>query len=541
MTQHLPVNIDILTVQESELPRLIPITEMQIFGVGNNFHPQGLFSTEIFGAVGSEFRTKTFSYIDIHHPIIHPVIYKTIIDSKSFYKAIIDGTQAAVYNPKTHEFEKSNDDKARTGFAFFMEKIADLKFQRNDSDKRNFNITLFEKSVKESAYGLRYLLVMPAGLRDYTVTPDGKPEEDEINSFYRRILSQSQLVDPILVKKNPELYNAVLSHIQKTTIELFDYIQSLLDGKNKLILGKWLSRKVFNSTRNVLTAPVDTTIDINDPNRLRSNETGVGLYQFLRTTSPKSLYHIKNNYTSKIFVENSNFAYLTNAKTLQREEVLNFHVQKDFDRWMTLDGLESVIASYGSHDIRDIPIELNHGKHYMGLIYNDGKSVRFFQDISELPETLDKSHVSPITLTEFLYLAVHDLSGKMPGFITRYPINGYGGIYPCFMKLRTTSKYKTVPLLGDTWEPTDTILEAFPVRGGIHVNGLTVHQSHMGLLGADFDGDVISLTGVLSDEAVEEVTKTLDSPSYHLDISKKAIFSNSSDVVDAVMTFLTAD
>lgn len=537
-----PVNIDLLKVTDKALPHLKQVKEMQIFGVGNNFHPEGLFSTEIFGAVGSTFRSTTFAYIDIHYPIIHPVIYKTIIDSKSFYKSIIDGSQTALFNPRTGEFDKSTDDKAQTGFAFFMKHIQHLKFERNKSDKRTFNITLFEKSIKEATYDLRYLLVMPAALRDYTVTPDGKPEEDEINSFYRRILSQSQLVDPILVKKNPELYDSVLSHIQRTTNELFEYIQSLLDGKNKLILGKWLSRKVFNSTRNVLIAPLDSTTHINDPNRLRSNDVGVGLYQFLRATAPVSLFHIKNSYANKVFVENSNFAYITNAKTLQKEEVLSTHIQKDFDRWMTMDGLEGVIASYANHDIRDLPITLNKGRHYMGLIYNDTKQIMFLQDIRDLPEGLDKSLVSPVTLGEFLYLSVHHLSGKYPAFVTRYPINGYGGIYPAWMKLRTTSRY-TTPVLIDPLNPQipGVKLACFPDRGAVHLNGMTVHQSHFALLGADMDGDMLSLTGVVTDEAIEEVRKVLDSPSYYLDIEKRIVFSNSTDVINAVMTFMTAD
>ena len=557
-----PVNIELLTVSELASERLSKVTEMQIFGVGNNFHPQGLFSTEIFGAVGSPQRSSVFAYIDIHHPIIHPVIYNTIIDCKSFYKTIIDGTQTAIFNHKTGEFEKSQDTKANTGFTFFMQHIKQLKFQKNNSDKRSFNIDLFYKSIKDNSFELRRLLVMPAALRDYTVTPDGKPEEDEINSYYRRTLSQSQLIDPILAKKSSQMYDTVLSHIQRTTNELFDYLQSLLDGKNKLILGKWLSRKVFNSTRNVLTAPVDTTTHITDPNRLRSNEVAVGLYQFLRTTAPKSLYHIKNDYASKVFIEGANFAYLTNAKTLKKEEVLSSHVQRDYDRWMTMDGVESVIASYANHDIRDLPISLNNGKHYMGLLYNDTKQVMFLQDITELPQGLDPAHVSPITLTELLYMSVHHLSGKLPGLVTRYPISGYGSIYPAWMKLRTTSKYHRVKLLtleamqASVQEPTQTpvegsvqdfakqddiYLECFPVRGSIALNGMTVHQSHLAALGADFDGDVLSLTGLVSDEAIEEAKRVLSDPTYYTNIEKKVIFSNSSDVINAVLTFLTAD
>jgi len=76
-----PFNISLLRVKDTDLPRLGLIKEMQIFGQGSSFHPDGLFSTTIFGAVGSEYRTKMFGYIDLKYPIIHPLVYKTIMSS----------------------------------------------------------------------------------------------------------------------------------------------------------------------------------------------------------------------------------------------------------------------------------------------------------------------------------------------------------------------------------------------------------------------------------------------------------------------------
>lgn len=536
-----PVNVNLLVVQTTDLNRLGAITEQQIFGVGNNFHPQGLFSIEIFGTVGSEYRSRVFGYIDLHTQVIHPTIFKAIVECKAFYKQIIQGKLTAIWNPKTRELEKSNEPEAQTGYAFFLSHLSQIKFEKNDSDKRNFYIDLIEKSIKENTHLARYILVMPAGLRDYTVTPDGKPEEDEVNTFYRRLLTQSQLVDPSLFVKSPSLYDGVVYQLQSTLNDLFEYIQSLLDGKNKLILGKWLSRKIFNSTRNVLTASVDNTIEMDDPNRLRSNDAAVGLYQFLRASCPKSLFAIKTTYVDKIFSENNNFCYLTNAKTLKKEEVLSSHVQKDYDRWMTMQGLESIIAGFGNLDIRHMSLTLNAGKHFMGLLYNDGKYVKFLQDISELPEHLNKSNVSPITMAEFLYLSVYQLSGTLPAFVTRYPINGYGGIYPCMMQLRTTTLVHKLTLLNDQWRESENILTAFPVRGEPFFNGMSVHQSHMGLLGADFDGDTVSLVGVQSDEAIEEVKRVLNSKTYYLNNENKVIFSNSSDIIDATLAFMTRD
>lgn len=535
-----PINVDLLTVDERALARLQPVKELQIFGQGSNFHPEGLFSPQIFGPLGSDHRLRTFGYIDLHYPIIHPLVYLTIISLKSFYEGIIDGSITALWNPKTHEFEKSNDVNAQTGFTFFMEHITQLKFEPNKSDKRNENIKFFDKAVGENKHLLRYLLVMPAGLRDYTITPSGKPEEDEINTFYRRILAKSQLVDPNIAKKTPHVYDNVYVNLQKSVVELYEYLEGLLDGKNKLILGKWLSRKTFNSTRNVLTAFSTEVKNISDPNRLRSNDVGVGLHQYLRTIAPKSLYEIRHKFIPHVFSENNTFAYMTNMKTWHKEEILNSHIQKDYDRWMTTEGLETVIANFARQDTRHLPVYLNRNKHCMGLLYNDGKYVKFFQDIRELPPHLSKEHVAPITMSELLYMSVAHLSGVLPGFVTRYPIQGYGGIYPAFIKLYTTAKYAQLQELDEHWQPIEgSVLANFPIKGSVFVNGMIVHQSHMALLGADHDGDALSIQAVLTDEAIAEVTQTLKSKTYYLDNEKRLRFSNSSDVIDTVLTFMT--
>ena len=537
---HLPVNLDILTVRPEDLVKLGRVKELQIFGQGSNFHPEGLFSVQLFGAVGSEVRMTTYGYIDIHHGLLHPAVYKSLVGIKGYYKQILDGSVTAIWDNKSKTFVKSHEEGASTGYTFFMSKLAEMKFERSASDQRNFSIELVEQSIRRNEHLLRYLLVMPAGMRDYVITPSGKPEEDEVNSLYRRVLAQSQLVDPLIAKKTPEVYDNIYVNIQKALVELYDYFMSLFDGKNKLILGKWLGRKIFNSTRNVLTAPVDRSTKIDDKNRLLSNQVGIGLYQFLRAAAPKTLYYIRSKYMKdKVFFENNNLAYLINAKTMQREEVISAHVQKDYDQWMTVDGLETVIANYGNIDTRHLPVTAGKGKYYVALIYNDGRYVKVFQDLKELPEQFDRGFVSPITMSELLYLSVADMSDEIPAVVTRYPINGYGGIYPAFMKIRTTGNYGHRIELDDHWNPSKRELPSFPIRGDNFLNGMTVHQSHMALLGGDFDGDTMSVVGVLSDEGIAEIRRVLSSKNYYLNDERKIIFSDSTDVLNAVLSFLT--
>lgn len=537
--QNTPVNVDILTITPTDLTRLGQVKELQIFGQGSNFHADGLFSVSIFGQVGSEVRNRTFGYITLNFTALHPIIYKAITSATRYYAQILSGEQTAIWNTKTHTFDKDNSDNAQTGYSFFMQHIHELKFTKQDSDKRNFMIDLYNKANKENKLTLQHLLVMPAGMRDYTISPNGKPEEDEINSIYRRILSQSQLIDPAVATKSPDVYDNIYDNIQSTLQELYDHLQSLFDGKNKLILAKWLGRTVFNSTRNVLCSQIDSADNLHDVNRLRSNDVGVGLYQYLRAISPKSLFFIKTKYLSKVFQENSPYARLTNTTTLKSEEVSTASIQKDIDLWTTTKGLESVIANFGNLDIRHLPLLVNKGKHCLGLIYNDGKRIRYMQSIDELPEGYDKKHVTLMTMAELLYMSVAHTDGQLPGLVTRYPINGYGGIYPAFMRLRTTSAFNKLQELDENWQETDVMMNVFPKKDSEFINGVSMHQSHLARAGADHDGDTISIVGLLTDEAIEETKRVLNSTKYYFDDKRRVIFGNNVDVLAGVMAYMT--
>lgn len=535
----LPVNLDLLAVKEPDLRTLQRVKEVQIFDNMNNFHQEGLFSTTIFGNIGTEYRNRMFAYVDLGITILHPMVYHAVINLKSFYRQIAEGTVLAVFDPKTKEFVKSNAPEAQTGYNFFIQNILNIRFEKNQSDKRSFLIDLFEKAKKEDSLFLRYLLVLPAGLRDYSVDANGKPQEDEINTFYRKALFQSNIIDPSAVKKAPEVYDGVASGLQRLTLELFEYLKSLLEGKHKLVLGKWLTRKIFNSTRNVASNAIEKSQNINDHLRLGYNECFIGLHQFLRGVVPKSTYEIKTKYIKDIFIENSTHAFLTNAKTLKREEVLSIHIQKDYDMWTSADGIEKVIANMANLDIRHLPITLNKGKHFLGLVYKDGKRFKFFQDIDDLPEGFDKANVAPVTLAEFLYMSVYHLSGVYPGLITRYPITGFGSIFPAYIKLLTTTESHRLEELDANWQPTGNIAYSFPKMEVEFFNTMSVHHSHFAAAGLDLDGDTLSLSMLLSDDAVEEVTNYLNRKEYYINDNGRLNFSSNTDILGAVLAYMT--
>lgn len=533
----IPFNLDLLVIDEQIAKTMLPVTDLHIFeGSSKNFHPKGLFSVEIFGRIGDSARNKTYSYINFNIPILHPLIFEIYGQLKGLYSDIMLSKAYAVWNEEIDDFEKSTPTAGETGYSFFFKHFRNIKLKTNESPKRDFNIKIIEKYMNKLT--MTRLLVMPAGLRDFEVDESGKPTEDEINTKYRKVISLSNLVDTTSKDFNSPIYDSVRASLQVAVYEIYVYIKSLLEGKHKLILGKWAARRINNGTRNVITTLNSDTSELHGSRSVSCNETVVGLYQYLKSTTPMSIYDLRSGFLSKVFVGPNSPALLVNKKTLKKEQV---NISPTiFDEWMTSEGLEKIINKYGVEDLRKLPIDID--GYWLGLIYKDDKSFKIFQDIEDLPENMDRKKVYPINFTELLYISVYRKSKIVSGFVTRYPITGYGSIYPSKIYLKTTVPSKMVYELNDTWAPdTSAVANEFPEDDGVFFNSMSPATSHLGRLGGDFDGDTCSLNIVMTDEAQTEIDRYLKSKNYYIGTDGSMNFSAETDIIKYVLGNMTGD
>lgn len=535
MANLLPFNIDLLALSDQDIKMIRPVKVLDIFdGFSKNFHPDGLFSVETFGKVGEEKRNRMYSYIDMRLAIFHPVIFKALGDLKSLYTEIIAGKSYATFDKATSDFVKVNAVDGNTGYSFFLKHFADLKFEKRPSSSREFNIRLVDKYRSKAM--LDKLVVMPAGLRDFVIDQNGKPSEDEINTLYRKVLSVSGVVENVNAKLNAEYLDAARYNLQLAVSAIYDYIRNLLEGKSRLILGKWASRNIDNSTRNVITSYIPNTDELHSANTVNANQTVVGMYQYLRSILPLAVKNTRDTYLSNVFVGPNSPAMLVNKKTLKKEMVQMD--PNDYDDWMTYEGLEKVMAKFGEEDLRHEALEI--GDHYLALMYKgpDG-TFRFCQGIDDMPEGRDPKDMHPITFAELLYISNFKGSSQTPGFVTRYPITGYGSIYPCYAYLKTTVKADKRTELNEAWELTDNVAFEFPRDGEQFYNSMSPAVAHLARLTADFDGDTCSWTALLTEDAKIDFKRVLNSRDYYVGINGKMSFAAGNDIIDLVLITIT--
>jgi len=528
----LPFNISLLVLNKKVISMLGEVKSLAIFEANSkNLDPDGLFSTDIFGPIGSEKRNTTPGYIDIKIKVMHPLIYKYVTALKSMYAGIMERKVYAVWDDKEKDFILSDEENGDTGYDFFLEHADDINFLDNKSDMRESRIEVIKK------YGINNTLldkwlVLPAGLRDYTVNENNQPSEDEINGVYRKLMNLTRLFNNTDLSKNDMIViNPTKIKIQKVLVDIYEHFISLLDGKNKFIEGKWAKRAISFGTRNVITSLPISINNLDDP-APGFNDTTVGIYQYAISISPITKNKLHNVFISRIMNDETTIARLIDPKTMKSK---NIEIKPDTkNTWMSYDGLDSILHKMEQDIIKKQYVIIDGC--YPALVYNNHKEVKLIFNTDEITDDMKPSHIKPITYLEMLYLAIHDTSKNRYSTFTRYPVAALGGIYTTKVYIKTTVKASKLKF---TDNMTTYVLPEYPILSEEVYNSMSPHNSRLGRLVGDFDGDMCSLNTFESDDSNTEVAKLMNSKEYYLAPDGSLTFSSKTDVIDLVLKHLT--
>jgi len=532
-----PAKVWPMVLTKDRVARMTPVTSLDIYdGASSEFHDDGLYSTSIFGRVGSDERNTTFSYLNLKVQIFHPKIFRDLMSLKSIYRGIVAGRETAVFDPVTKDFVADKSEKAETGYSFFTRHFHELELRKTKSPTRAIRVD-FINQWRQVAL-TQYIPVLPAGVRDIEVDDNGVTSKNEIHDLYFRALSISNTI-PVTSNMESSALDIARNALTNCLMEIYELIEGMLAGKNGFILDKWASRRVVYGTRNVLTV-MDTSIaNLNDTNAPGFDSTTLGLFQVIKGMTPLTIHHLRRTF-GEVIQAGEGQAQLVDKESLRPAWV---SLKPDSrDAWTTRDGLNGVIDRYQMVEMRNRPVEIE--GHYLALIYKGpDKTFKIFHDIHDMPAHLDRRHVSPINLVEMLYLCGYQYWNDYYAQICRYPISGLGSIYPSRVYVKTTVVGERRVELDDNWEPhvgdTHVALE-FPMTGSTsYMDTQSPHSTKLKGLNADFDGDTGSATLVMSNEAMRENDKILSSRQHWINTGGNLTASYGYDTIDYVITNLT--
>jgi len=527
-------NIDLLILNQEQLKMMGEVKSLSIFEPSTQvFASEGLFSTEIFGPVGSDLRNNKFGYVNLGGiEVLHPLVYKQLVSLKSLYKDVINGYKYAVFDSEINDLVISNPEEGKTGYNFMLSVIDKLELTNpNNSDQREFKIKLIEKYIDPKTR-IKNWLVLPAGLRDYTIDKKGVPSEDEVNDLYRKLITTVNNISNIsITKDNIELIDSVRLKIQNTLLDLYLHFETLLKGKNKFISGKWSKRAIMNGTRNVITPFIHNPSSIEE-NNVTLDHTILGLYQFIKAIAPITMNKVHNMFVNRIFNPDTTTALLVNKKTLE-SELIDLPIKKR-DEWLSIDGLNNIMNKLAQDDIRATPVEVN--GYYFMLIYDDGKNLELIPNTEYVRDDLNKKYIRPITYAELFYISIYDVKDKYPGFLTRYPVANLGSVYPTLLYVKTTFNARTVKITIDGISKT---MSEYPILTESFVSSMSPHITRLDRLAADFDGDMCSLNVDMTEESVKEINDYFQSKEAYLTPNGDITYSVDNDVLSYALKHLT--
>jgi hypothetical protein len=532
-----PAKVWPMVLTKERVSHMTPVTSLDIYdGASSEFHDDGLYSTKIFGRVGSDDRDRNFSYIDLKVRIFHPKVFRDLMSLKGIYRGIVAGRETAIFDPVTKDFVADTSDKAETGYSFFVRHFHELQLRKSKSPTRMMRVEFINQWRKDAL--TRYIPVLPAGIRDIEISESGAVTKNEIHDLYYRALSISNTIPVTSDMESPAL-DIARNALTNCLMEIYELIEGMLGGKNGFILDKWASRRVVYGTRNVLTV-MDTSIaDLNDANAPGFDATSLGLFQVIKGVTPITIHHLRRTFGERI-QSGEGQAQLISKDTLRPTWVTLSPETRD--TWTTRDGLSSVIDRYQMVEMRHRPVEIE--GHYLALIYKGlDNTFKIFFDIEDMPDHLDRSLVSPINLVEMLYLCGYAYWNKHFAQICRYPISGNRSIYASRVYVKTTVVGERRVELDDSWAPYDDdehVALEFPMTGSTsYMDTQSPHSTKLVGLAADFDGDTGSATLVMSKEALAENDRILRSRQYWVDTDGSLLASYDYDTIKYVIHNLT--
>jgi DNA-directed RNA polymerase beta' subunit len=294
--------------------KLTPVTTSEFFTRSGEFHPNGLFSEDIFGPIESHERKMTYSYINLNVKVIHPSALKLLEQIDRRVTKFIS-TETSFTLDENNKLQI--DENGVTGISEFIKLFPKIEFRDNTNQVKKYTEKLKE-SYKEGSLFIDKLPVIPVEQRSIYQDNDGNWIYDRLNEYYLSIIRKSFLVKST---QSGPLFDLLNYEVQKAVIEHDSYIRSLIQKKRGIIRSQLLGKRTDFSGRGVITLSTD----------LKSDEIGIPLKMAIGLFEPFVIHVLLNS--GKV-----------NIKNLETE------IKKQTGLELSIDTVKQVIKSIKSGD-----------------------------------------------------------------------------------------------------------------------------------------------------------------------------------------------
>lgn len=445
------------------------VTNPVFFQGGSLPTEDGLFSSTIFGNIGSKDRSTKFGYISLGDYFLAPAIYKLLITLDRNIGSLIAGSRFVSLDSKGYLVD---DENGETGLDFLYKNWEKIKFKASDSNIRTTKLRILYQTPKNQIFVDKWI-VLPAMLRDYNPSKQkagAMADYDVINDIYAKIIRNSISLQnsTMMFVKNNTKYT-----IQNLLLEIYmKLVDNDLSGKNGLFRKGLMGKSIDYATRSVITAP-NMYSQTYDSLEVPFGYTGIPMSQLVVLFYP---FYLK---------------YINDFIDIHREEFSRVKVGSEV---IEIENLQEQFSDTSIKKLLDGYIRNIEGR--FDSIKVAGPDGKYYP-----VDLFDKELGHRFTVTDLIYLASMDICSDKHVFVTRYPVENFQNIYPSKITVLSTKKTREVILNGRILKNFPVVYPDYPTTETIFYDSVKISNLYAKALGADYDGDMTSIRGVYTQEA----------------------------------------
>ena len=461
------------------------ITNPVHFDRGQNPTPDGLFSYEIFGRTGSKERERTFAYINLDEYFLHPIVYNALYRLNRKIDSCIAGTRNFIIKDGLLVEDEEN---GKTGLKFLYDNWEHINFAKNSSIARNIRVDISNIDRKLAFFNKQ--IVMPPFYRDINFETK---THDEINDHYAKLL---RLIKSLKLAKQGEIGtigNSTRHNIQTTINDIYAYCSGKIPGKTGLFRQAVMGKSIDYGYRTVISS-ARFNVERYEDLVTTYEYAGVPLSQICVLFFPFIV--------SKLVKFFSEFQFMPTRLSHNKKEVDIVEIDKEKMDMFNYENLSKQINKFirtpaDRFELIKVPfIDKKTKKSFLANInFLGNRSNMLVSNKTDADSVL--GFVRNMTWADLIYISAYDVVKDKHVVITRYPIADYYNMVISKIHIRSTLKTIKVFINDELYETYPLIDLSMPKdKQAIYwIDTLQIFNSFLNGLGADFDGDQVTIRG----------------------------------------------
>ena len=501
-------------------PSTKQITNPITFSLGNRPTEDGLLSEAIFGITKEE-RAGIYGYIDLHDHFIHPFYYK-------IWNGLDKNLRGCIYETHTYRIDNNGylvpDPNGESGLKWLYDNRKRLGFKNT---KKTIPLNALLKARDADKLFVTKQIVIPPFYRDVDTRKGGRVGIGEINKLYVLLLNYVRGLEETS-SYGMDILGGTKGKIQDILMNIYNWFSNGETEKGAEHTGSGIFRKfgIMRRTmmgkttdyaaRLVLSAP-NINVEKREDLLVDMEYCSAPLAAVMACAYPFMIFHLNRYFNARF--SGTRMYKIINAATGRPvgHPLRNINIEFSDDRFDsemnefihgTSNRLKRVMVPLA--DMPDVPL-------------------RFKGFLAEHVNAPDGANIEPtgryiidrdMTWLDVFFVCAHEAVKNRMALITRYPMDSFYN--HLINKIHIASTKNTMPMIINgvyyKWYPKINQEDIGSDTSNKFIDAISIANPFCKLMGADYDGDQVSLKILFSDEANDELRKYVDSKSQFIQL-----------------------